>query len=616
MDNETGEPIGIDFARASSATFFSQDMNMKEADCNVPRIDYGNYIGNTKLLIEKTSTNIVVDSGLTLNLNEAGGSTSSKIDIDWFNFLTKAANLYKPSEEQTYSYLYKTTSYDTDNQYMMSFYMGTASGEIPKITNSYGTSDVKVSVRNGSSTNATLYNFVDGNTFRVSGTQNVVGTPNSGGAGAVKRYDNLDGDVYVSGYQLEIGLEMTSYIPTTTASLTRSADLLKYTLENDSKITIKTHKEIIELYRPAGEWNIHNDIPYSTGIEYISITYMSESDYTDDVVLQLFKTRVLSDGGNFEDIFIESYNTLSQEEKTSDVILLPGAYKQEVLYAMTPKGKLVDFNFSRPSFATYFDSDLNLRKAESNIPRIDYNNYANGAKILIEKSSANLVQASEILNPNNSWASFGWTNGTPTVDVPKSQNSTFIENGMCVIEFMNIEDFPLPNTWNVAYNSKIGQNLNFNTEYTVSFSCLSSIFRSLNAFILLNNGSGKFLELGMLSLTPEWQEFNITKVTSSDTSIDKDNTGFYVYNTYGNGDYTRYKGLQVELGDQKTSYIPTTGIATTRSADLLCINLSDNASIQLTTTKHTITLNKPTGLWNIHENLINEGIYKLLIKYN
>jgi len=259
MDSRGGI-VPFAFSRITEATSFDKDNKLVIVPSGMPRIDHGNYSNDAKLLIEKSSTNLLADSNLESNFNESGTTTSSKIDIDWFNFLTKAANLYKPSEVQNYSYLYKNLTYNQDGQYIMSFYMRTASGETPKITNAYATSDVKVSVRNGSSVNPTLYDSVDGSTFRVSGTQNIVGTPNTGGAGAAKRYDNLDGNVYVSGYQLEPGLEMTSYIPTYDSAATRSADILTFDLQQACSVYLKTTKQETIFARQKGLWSVHEEL--------------------------------------------------------------------------------------------------------------------------------------------------------------------------------------------------------------------------------------------------------------------------------------------------------------------------------------------------------------------
>jgi hypothetical protein len=88
----------------------------------------------------------------------------------------------------------------------------------------------------------------------------------------------------------------------------------------------------------------------------------------------------------------------------ASVLLLPLATANGVVYGMDGRGGLVPFQFSRITEATLFDKDMNLVVTESNMPRIDYGNYSNEAKILIEKTTTNLYAYSNKFNVGGGWS--------------------------------------------------------------------------------------------------------------------------------------------------------------------------------------------------------------------
>ncbi|NDW10437.1 hypothetical protein, partial [Dysgonomonas sp. 520] len=104
MDNKTGEVVPFQFARATSATLFDQDKNMQSIGANVPRIDYANYSDDAKLLIEKSSTNLISDSA---DFSRWGGSVLRTMDestADGFeNYWKIEKNVNSSSESVTYN---------------------------------------------------------------------------------------------------------------------------------------------------------------------------------------------------------------------------------------------------------------------------------------------------------------------------------------------------------------------------------------------------------------------------------------------------------------------------------------------------------------------------------
>ena len=88
--------------------------------------------------------------------------------------------------------------------------------------------------------------------------------------GIIKYRGNYGGTIITSGYQLESGDTVTSYIPTTTTTATRVADHLTYTLSQNSSIYLKTNKRETALSKNSGLWNIHEDLN-NEGIQILAI---------------------------------------------------------------------------------------------------------------------------------------------------------------------------------------------------------------------------------------------------------------------------------------------------------------------------------------------------------
>lgn len=267
MDNITGDLVPFSFSRASSATLFDKDKNMELVGNNIPRIDYGNYTDDVKLLVEKGSTNLFRDSNLALNNNKTSGF-DTLIDFDWHGCLlsTKASELRLDTGT---SFYYKNYAIKADTPYSVSLFASLNAQEKPVIsTTTHISNDGYLNLVNGYTYISSL--FSGKNVYRV-GRSRMSGAAMSW-SGFVKNPTSINRKINVSGYQLEEQETATSYIPTTTTSATRAADLLTYTLPASSGIYLKTTKQNTLLNKPKGLWNIHDDLN-NEGIEALAIFY-------------------------------------------------------------------------------------------------------------------------------------------------------------------------------------------------------------------------------------------------------------------------------------------------------------------------------------------------------
>ncbi|MBF0759541.1 hypothetical protein IR148_00600 [Dysgonomonas mossii] len=269
MDNITGDLVPFNFSRSSSATLFDKDKNMELVGNNIPRIDYGNYTEGVKLLVEKESTNLLVDSALATSLNGVYNTGLGVATLNWFNYIVTGRTV--PHLDGTDAYIYKRGPVTSGLSYAISAFVKMSDGTIPNFNSSEST-------RNGAllidalpmyPTAANL--LIKDNIYRVYGSKAATRTI-TGNNGIVKYRGNYGADIITSGYQLEQSDTATSYIPTTTTTATRAADKLTYTLPASSGIYLKTNKQNTLLNKPKGVWNIHDDLN-NEGIEALAIFY-------------------------------------------------------------------------------------------------------------------------------------------------------------------------------------------------------------------------------------------------------------------------------------------------------------------------------------------------------
>lgn len=269
MDNITGDLVPFSFSRASSATLFDKDKNLELVGNNIPRIDYGNYTDDVKLLVEKESTNLLVDSALATSLQAVYYTGLPLIDLDWFNYIKTGRTV--PHIDNVDTYIYKRGPVTTGLSYAMSAFVRMEDNSVPNFRINETTVNGALLIDTYPFASKASNLLIKDNIYRVYGSKAATRTI-TGNNGIVKYRYNYGANIITSGYQLESGDTVTSYIPTTTTTATRAADLLTYTLPASSGIYLKTNKQNTLLNKPKGVWNIHEDLN-NEGIEVLAIFY-------------------------------------------------------------------------------------------------------------------------------------------------------------------------------------------------------------------------------------------------------------------------------------------------------------------------------------------------------
>ena len=116
------------------------------------------------------------------------------------------------------------------------------------------------------------------------------------------------------------------------------------------------------------------------------------------ILVSDFKTRVLSDGGNFEaETKLENQlNTLgSTLFDSASLVITPNGVKTSKLYSIKPSDGTGDLTVVRNTSATRIDENGNIVNVPANVARIDYSN--GSPAILVEPQRTNLVYPSDSL---------------------------------------------------------------------------------------------------------------------------------------------------------------------------------------------------------------------------
>ncbi len=266
FDFTTGSlPSGLTFARTGTATYHDSSGLIQTAATNTPRFDYNptSCAGTCTmrgLLIEESRTNLLlqsstfgttwVNSGLTLTANSTT-SPSGATDADTLQSTT-GGNNNTNNISQAVTLLANTA-------YTLSFYVKNSSAlrsvyEVDALNS--GTTGKSVTIDwTGTVPSASggTVTALPNDWYRVS----VSFTTNAsdGGAATVLYYPSItldNGFVYLWGAQLEAGSTPTSYIATTTTTVTRNEDSLS--IDNFATwFNATTWTAIIDLSRPIYE---------------------------------------------------------------------------------------------------------------------------------------------------------------------------------------------------------------------------------------------------------------------------------------------------------------------------------------------------------------------------
>jgi hypothetical protein len=232
----------LSVVRATTATRVDANGLIESVSANVPRLDYSN--GSCpSILVEPQRTNLALYSeDLTQWSNTGSVTNSNVIDSVIDNVLSDeivgngSVNIVR---------LFRSINLNSGNNTFSCFLKANTENfaflEFGSFTGATGVKSAFFDLVNGTTptSGAKIENYGNGwyrcsitaniNSADLSGTINIRATPNNTSSSYSTSANANNKSIYIIGVQVELGSYATSYIPTTTASVTRNADVISKT---------------------------------------------------------------------------------------------------------------------------------------------------------------------------------------------------------------------------------------------------------------------------------------------------------------------------------------------------------------------------------------------------
>jgi len=269
---------------------------------------------------------------------------------------------------------------------------------------------------------------------------------------------------------------------------------------------------------------------------------------------------------------------MSLYEKAS-IALIPSGTKASKLYSVLPANGNGDFTHTRGSTATRLNKDGLIESVATNLPRLDYplidGVVQDCPALLLEPSRTNLAQRSEefddsywqkvrstitanqIVSPDGSVTAdlltatdtsenYCQQNVSSTVSGSKQTTSFFVKKGtsdFCHILLWDVTDDG-SRQWFDLTNGSVGTSTTFGSGVSV------------DSAKMINYGNGWYRCIVVFNNSNTTVRTRISASNSDGSTSSTSGKTIYIW------------GAQLEVGDYKTSYIPTTSTSVTRSADV------------------------------------------------
>jgi|688.fasta_scaffold188675_3 hypothetical protein len=203
--------------RATTATRVNSAGLIESVANNVPRLDYLNSTCPS-ILVEPQRTNLLTYSEGNLSTYDISANcTNASPSINGFS-----NSIQVPSTGTTY--FYKTATTTLSQVYTLSCFIKMDDNSAPVLGVNSSLGNLSFVAKGNIAPDNLKVTLIGNNIYRISATTVGNGTP---GYFGIVRYSSQTLKTFkISGIQLELGSYATSYIPTTTAAVTRNADVI------------------------------------------------------------------------------------------------------------------------------------------------------------------------------------------------------------------------------------------------------------------------------------------------------------------------------------------------------------------------------------------------------
>jgi len=470
---------------------------------------------------------------------------------------------------------------------------------------------------------------------------------------------------YAWGGQVELGNFATSYIPTTTAAVTRAADdatmtganfsdwwnaiegtfVLDHSIDGGNadgrSLFIWDQVSDNESMHLAGHpitSGYHRLLIYDGGVGQLD--EMQHGPLTVGVPFKLAFAFKLNDVAYCKDggalltdttVTIPTVNELRFAQRQSDYRVARSHFRSLQFYntritnaelqELTSPALELDFitrnldpriTFSRASAATYFNRDGVLRISLSGAARFDYDpGTLERRGLLMEEQRTNLILHSGDMN-NAEWITFA--NGTGTVS--RSGNAEIAPDGTTTAALCTVDRSSHTASWAQAANQDFTGTV---AGYTGSVWLKAFAAGDVGKIIDVMLAGNAVATVTQAVLTADWVRYTVSRTltaSSCEFIIGYAQSTGYIGTGNQLGETKFYVwGAQVEVGAFATSYIPTTTASVTRATEFGALQ-GTNFSSWYNATEGTIvcdfevhTINVNQTIFQINDNTANNAIF-------
>jgi hypothetical protein len=535
--------------RNTTATYFNSSMILVLAAANVARYTYLTVGGNPFLLDEAQRTNVIIQSnGFQTSTWVKAGSTAV-IPIVTANSVLSPDNTINATlveitsvADGEFSTLIQSITSITDNTTLSVFLRAFDASQVGKKVSLVGNGSSGVT---GVSVTLSLswQRFTFNRTSQIS--QILIGKGRSSYPSGCVSQAEMATKFYIYESQLEVGNTATSTIKTTTAAVTRNADVITRTPPAETIIITNTFSD--------DTTQVLTTIPanYTVPEGLIKQVLMDRGLQ----IVRDYSTRVLSDGGTSESL--GSVSIAAQSLKDSGLFnnlslgLFPSGLKTNKLYSLLPEDGNGDLTATRNTTATRINSAGLIENVAANVPRLNYTlNTGGEGFILAEGQRTNIAVFSNDFT-NSQWDKLSF-NGTSTVQA----NNVISPEGSLNAHTITPPQVVPPTERNNRMLRQISSATNL--DFTFSIFVKSAVAGVSFKLIHMEFNSDTVVKETSFTTTNNWVRYSITSNTASLAGL-RANISF--------GNTIQIYGGQIEIGLTLTSYIPTTTAAVTRNAD-------------------------------------------------